>query len=150
MIIIIIITIITIITITIIIIDWNSFVYASPLNDISRLSFRKTERLPRMHIPSDFINEYAIYLDPCDSYLVVCFSFFCKLFLPGANKISRIHGSFHLSPASPEVWNFHARPEECVRYISDIQMTYEWHRNDIQVHIDNIWAHMSDIPMACE
>ena len=37
----------------------NSLVYASPLNDISKLSFWKTERLPRMHIPLDCINENA-------------------------------------------------------------------------------------------
>ena len=42
--------------------DWNSLVYASPPSDISRLSFWKTERLPRMHIPIDFINENAIFL----------------------------------------------------------------------------------------
>ena len=42
--------------------DWNSLVYASPPNDISRLSFWKTERLPRLHIPIDFIKENAIFL----------------------------------------------------------------------------------------
>ena len=42
--------------------DWNSQVYASPPSDISRLSFWKTEPLPRMYIPIDFINENAIFL----------------------------------------------------------------------------------------
>ena len=42
--------------------NWNWLVYASLPSDISRLSFWKTERLPRMHIPIDFINDNAIFL----------------------------------------------------------------------------------------
>ena len=44
------------------ILDWYSLVYATPPNDISRLWFWKTERLPREHIPINFINENAIFL----------------------------------------------------------------------------------------
>ena len=50
------------VTLLIYMLDWNSLVYASPLSDISRLSFWKTERLPHMHIPIDFIDENAIFL----------------------------------------------------------------------------------------
>ena len=42
--------------------DWNWLAYVSPLSDTSRFSFWKTERLPRTHIPIDFINENAIFL----------------------------------------------------------------------------------------
>ena len=52
-------------------------------------------------------------------WLINCswFFFSCKSFLLGTNKISCIHGSFLLSPTLPEAWNFHPRPEECVRYV---------------------------------
>ena len=40
----------------------NSIVFSSPPNDISMLPVLKTERLPRMHIPIDFINENTIFL----------------------------------------------------------------------------------------
>ena len=42
--------------------DWNSLVCTSPLNNISRLTFWKTERLSCKHIPIDFIYENAILL----------------------------------------------------------------------------------------
>ena len=45
------------------------------------------------------------------------FFFSCKLFPLGVKKISCVHGSFLLSPTLSEVWSFHARPEECVRYM---------------------------------
>ena len=54
--------------------NWNSLVYTSPASDVSRLSFWKTERPPRMHIPIDFNNE-NFSSDPCDWYIVVGFSF---------------------------------------------------------------------------
>ena len=54
--------------------NWNSLVYASPASDVSRLSFWKTERPPRMHIPIDFNNE-NFSSDPCDWYIVAGFSF---------------------------------------------------------------------------
>ena len=34
-------------------------------------------------------------------------------------------------------------------HTSDIQMTYEWHTNDIQAYIDKIQALKSDIQMTC-
>ena len=42
--------------------NWNSLVHASPPGAISKLSFWKTEQLPHMHIPIDFINENTIFL----------------------------------------------------------------------------------------
>ena len=44
--------------------DWNSLVYASPPSDISRLSFWKTEWLPRMQIPIDI--KLCLILNPFD------------------------------------------------------------------------------------
>ena len=54
------------------------------------------------------------------TWLLHCSRFFfsCKWFLRGVNKIFYIHGSFLLSPTLPELWNFHARPEECVFFFS--------------------------------
>ena len=61
--------------------DWNLLVYASLRNDISSLSFWKTERLPCKHIPIDFINENCNFsLDPRDCYIVVGFSFLANHF----------------------------------------------------------------------
>ena len=56
------------------------------------------------------------------------FYFSCKSFLLGVNKISCIHGSFLLSPTLPEVWNFHARPEDCVRYIFSFSLFRWFHK----------------------
>ena len=42
--------------------DWNSPKCKSPLSDISRLIFWKTDRFPRMHFSIDFINQNAIFL----------------------------------------------------------------------------------------
>ena len=46
-------------------------------------------------------------------WLLYCIWFFftCKSFMLRNNKIYRIHGLFLLLPLLPEVWNFHARPE---------------------------------------
>ena len=111
--------------------DWNSLVYSSPLNDISKLSFWKTERLRRMHIQIDFINENAIFF----RIHVLLFSYFFfsrKSFPLGVNKISCIHGSFLLSVTLPEVWNFHARPEECVSFMFSFSL-FRWFRKFWQV-----------------
>ena len=84
--------------------DWNSLLYTSRLNDISRLSFWKNEQLPRKHMLIDFINENEIFLQ-IHVIVTLVFSWFffsCKSFLLGVNKISCIHGSFLLSPTLPE------------------------------------------------
>ena len=61
------------------ILNWkNSLVYASPLSDIFRLLFWKTECLPRMRILIGFINENSIFLW---IHVIVHFSWFffsCK------------------------------------------------------------------------
>ena len=56
------------------------------------------------------------------------FFFSCKSFLLGVNKISYIHGSFLLSPTLPEVWNFHARLEQCVRYMFSFSLFRWFHK----------------------
>ena len=50
------------------------------------------------------------------------FLFSCKSFLLGLNEISCIQGSFVLLSTLPEVWNFHARPEECIRYMFSLSL----------------------------
>ena len=56
------------------------------------------------------------------------FFFSCKSFLLGVNNIFCIHGSFLLSPTLPEVWNFHARPEDCVRYMFSFSLFRWFHK----------------------
>ena len=56
------------------------------------------------------------------------FFFSCKSFLLGVNKIYCICSSFLLSPILPEVWNFHAWPEECVRYMVSFSLFCWFHK----------------------
>ena len=64
------------------------------------------------------------------TWLLHCrwFFFSCKSFLWGVNKMPYIHGSFLLCPTLPEVWNFHARPEEWVRYMSSCSLFRWFHK----------------------
>ena len=64
------------------------------------------------------------------TWLLHCswFFFSCKSFLRGVNKFFYIHGSFLLSPTLPEVWNFHARPEECVHYMFSFSLFHWFHK----------------------
>ena len=63
-------------------------------------------------------------------WLLHCSWFFFgwKSFLRGLNKSSCIHGSFLLSPTLSEVWNFHAWPGECARYIFSFSLFYWFHK----------------------
>ena len=56
------------------------------------------------------------------------FLFSCKSFLLGLNETSCIQGSFLLLSTLPEVWNFHARPEECIRYMFSLSLFCWFHK----------------------
>ena len=57
-----------------------------------------------------------------------CYFVSCKSSLLDVNKISCIHGPFLLSPALPDVWNFHACPEGYVRYIFSFSLIHWFHK----------------------
>lgn len=103
--------------------------YASTLNDISRLSFWKTERFSRMHSIFQLILLTKLQFFFGFIWLLHCswFFFSCKPFLLGINKISCIHGSFLLLLTLPELWNFHAWLEECVRSLSSFSFSSIWY-----------------------
>ena len=67
------------------------------------------------------------------------FFFSCRLFLLDVNKISCIHGSFLLSPTLTEVWNFHARPEESVRYMLSFTLFYWFHKLWRVLYLHIVW-----------
>ena len=81
----------------------NSIVFSSPPNDISMLPFLKTERLPRIHIPIDFINENTIFLRIHVIVILYLGFIFLQIVLQGVYTISYIHDSFLLLLTLPEL-----------------------------------------------
>ena len=126
--------------------DWNSLVNASPLNDIFRLSFWKTERLHVCLFQLILLTKMQFFFG--SMWLLHCSWFFFsrKSFLLDVNKISCIHGSFLLSPTLSEIWNFHAWPKECVCYMFSFSLFRWFHKLWWVLCLHIVWLFITCLP----